>query len=314
MNTTKGKVAAGVPELIGGTPLVRLSRITDSRMATVLAKLESANPGGSVKDRICNAMIEDAESRGLLKPGATVVEATSGNTGIGLAMICAAKGYKITLTMPETMSAERIQILKNYGAEVVLTPAAEGMAGAVKRAEAISKGIAGAFMPQQFVNPANPEVHRRTTAQEILRATDGEIDAFVAGVGTGGTITGVGEVLKKRNPAVKIVAVEPKRSPVLSGGSPGPHMIQGIGAGFVPQVLNRAVIDQIITVSDEDAYETSRRLAKEEGLFVGISSGAACWAALKVAKQLGSGKTVVTVLPDTGERYLSIQPFFGEGK
>jgi len=279
-------------------------------MATVLAKLESTNPGGSVKDRICLAMIEDAESRGLLKPGATIVEPTSGNTGIGLAMIGAAKEYKVVLTMPETMSAERIQILKTFGAEVVLTPAAEGMIGAVKRAEAMVKETSGAFMPQQFMNPANPEVHRRTTAQEILRATDGEIDAFVAGVGTGGTITGVGEVLKKRNPAITIVAVEPKQSPVLSGGQPGPHMIQGIGAGFVPHVLNRGVIDEIIQVSDEDAYATSRRLAREEGLFVGISSGAACWAALKVAETFGDGKTVVTVLPDTGERYLSVHPYF----
>jgi cysteine synthase A len=311
MNTAKGKVAGSVLELIGGTPLVRLTRVVEPRMATVLAKLESANPGGSVKDRICLAMIEDAESRGLLKAGATVIEPTSGNTGIGLAMICAAKGYRIMLTMPETMSAERIQILKNYGAEVVLTPAAEGMVGAVKRAERLVTETAGAFMPQQFMNPANPEMHRRTTAQEILRATDGELDAFVAGVGTGGTITGVGEVLKKRTPAIRVIAVEPKRSPVLSGGAAGPHMIQGIGAGFVPQVLNRAIIDQIIAVSDEDAYETARRLAKEEGMFVGISAGAACWAALKVARTLGSGKTVLTVLPDTGERYLSIQQFFG---
>ena len=304
------KVAENILELIGNTPIVRLRKIGDPRMATVLAKLESFNPGGSVKDRICLAMIEDAEAKGLLKPGATVVEPTSGNTGIGLAMVCAVKGYKLILTMPETMSAERLQILKSYGAQVVLTPAKEGMIGAVKRAEEIAKKTPHAFVPQQFNNPANPDVHRRTTAQEILRATDGELDAFVAGVGTGGTITGVGEILKKRNPQIKIVAVEPKNSAVLSGGAPGPHMIQGIGAGFVPDVLNRAVFDEIITVSEEDAHATATRLAKEEGIFVGISAGAACWAALKVARALGAGKTVLTVMPDTGERYLSIQPYF----
>jgi cysteine synthase A len=279
-------------------------------MATVLAKLESFNPGGSVKDRICLAMLEDAEAKGLLKPGATVIEPTSGNTGIGLAMVCAVKGYKLILTMPETMSAERLQILKSYGASVVLTPAKAGMIGAVKRAEELAKKTPQAFVPQQFNNPANPEVHRRTTAQEILRATEGELEAFVAGVGTGGTITGVGEILKRRNPQIKIVAVEPKNSPVLSGGPPGPHMIQGIGAGFIPEVLNRAVIDEIITVAEEDAHAMSMRLAKEEGLFVGISAGAACWAALKVAKSFSAGKTILTVLPDTGERYLSIQPYF----
>jgi cysteine synthase len=304
------KIAANVQELIGNTPLVRLARLTQPGWAAVFGKLESANPGGSVKDRICLAMIEDAESRGLLNKDSTVVEPTSGNTGIGLAMICASKGYRIILTMPETMSLERIQILKSYGAEVVLTPALEGMIGAVKRAETIVRETPGAFMPQQFMNPANPEMHRRTTAQEILRAVDGEIHGFVAGVGTGGTITGVGEVLKKRFPDIRVVAVEPKSSPVLSGGTPGPHMIQGIGAGFVPNVLNRSVFDEIITVSDEDAYGTSRRLAREEGLFVGISAGAACWAALRLAERLGAGKTVVTVLCDTGERYLSIQPFF----
>jgi len=309
-NAVKTKIAQSVLELIGNTPMVRLGRIVEPRMATLLAKLESFNPGGSVKDRICLSMIEDAEERGALKPGSTVVEPTSGNTGIGLAMICAVKRYKIILTMPETMSAERIHILKSYGAEVVLTPAKEGMMGAVKRAEAIAKEPPGAFMPQQFMNPANPEAHRRHTAQEILRATDGDLDALVAGVGTGGTITGVGEVLKRRNPRVRIVAVEPKRSPVLSGGTPEPHMIQGIGAGFVPQVLNRDVIDDIMTVADEQAYAVSRRLAKEEGLLVGISAGAACWAALNVAKELGSGKTVVVILPDTGERYFSIQPYF----
>ena len=310
VKTVKSTIAGTVLELIGNTPLVRLSRIVEPRAATILAKLELLNPGGSVKDRICLAMIEEAEAKGGLKPGSTVVEPTSGNTGIGLAMVCAVKGYKVVLTMPETMSAERIQILKSFGAEVILTPAGEGMIGAVKRAEAIVKETPGAFMPQQFVNPANPEAHRRTTAQEILRSTDGELDAFVAGVGTGGTITGVGEVLKRKNPQIKIVAVEPKSSPVLSGGKPGPHMIQGIGAGFVPQVLNRAVIDDIIQVSDEQAYEAAKRLAREEGLFVGISAGAACWASLKVARDLGAGKTVVTIFPDTGERYFSIQPYF----
>ena len=304
------KIAENVLELIGQTPLVRLGRIPPPRASAILAKVESFNPGGSVKDRICQAMIEDAESRGQLLPGGTIVEPTSGNTGIGLAMIGSVKGYRVILTMPETMSAERIQILKGYGAEVVLTSAKEGMIGAVRRAEAIVKATRDAFMPQQFMNPANPDVHRRTTAQEILRATEGDVDAFVAGVGTGGTITGVGEVLKKRSPRIRIVAVEPKGSPVLSGGAAGPHMIQGIGAGFVPQVLNRAIIDEILTVTDEQAYDTSRRLAKEEGLFVGISAGAACWGALKVAKELGPGKTVVTVFPDTGERYLSIQSYF----
>lgn len=309
-NAVKPKVAEHVLELIGNTPMVRLRRMVQPGMATVLAKLESFNPGGSVKDRICLAMIEDAETSGILKPGAVIIEPTSGNTGIGLAMVGSIKGYRVILTMPETMSAERLQILKRYRANVVLTPAKDGMMGAVKRAEAIAKETPGAFVPQQFNNPANPEVHRRTTAQEILRSTDGEIDAFVAGVGTGGTITGVGEVLKKKNPAIKVVAVEPKNSAVLSGRPAGPHMIQGIGAGFVPEVLNRAIIDEIITVSEEDAHAVAGRLAKEEGLFVGISAGAACWAALKVASALGQGKTVVTVLPDTGERYLSIQPYF----
>jgi cysteine synthase A len=308
--STKSKTAGHLLELIGNTPMVRLRRVVEPRMATVLAKLELFNPGGSVKDRICLAMVEDAEARGLLKPGGTIVEPTSGNTGIGLAMIGAVRGYRVILTMPETMSAERIQILKSYGADVILTPAGEGMVGAVKRAEAIAKETPKAFVPQQFNNPANPEVHRRTTAQEILRATNGDIDAFVAGVGTGGTITGVGEVLKKKHPHVRIIAVEPKGSPVLSGGAPGPHMIQGIGAGFVPNVLNRAVIDEIMTVADEQAYEASKRLAHEEGLFVGISAGAACWAALRVARALGPGKTVVTVFPDRGERYFSVQPYF----
>ena len=310
VNALKAKVAESVLELIGNTPMVRLNRVTDASMATILAKIESFNPGGSVKDRICLSMIEDAEARGLLKPGATIVEPTSGNTGIGLAMIGAVRGYHVILTMPETMSAERIYILKRYGADVILTPAAEGMSGAVKRAEEIATRTPNAFMPQQFQNPANPQVHRQTTAQEILRCTEGEFDAFVAGVGTGGTITGVGEVLKRKNPKLKVIAVEPKNSPVLSGGKAGPHMIQGIGAGFVPEVLNRDVIDEIIQVSNEDAYATAKRLAREEGLFVGPSAGAACWASLQMAKSHGAGKTLVTVFPDTGERYVSVEPYF----
>jgi cysteine synthase A len=255
-------------------------------------------------------MIEDAENKGLLKDGSTIIEPTSGNTGIGLAMIAAVKGYRCILTMPETMSLERIYILKSYGAEVVLTPGADGMLGSIKKAEELLKKIPNSFMPQQFKNKANPEIHRRTTAQEILKVTDGNIDAFVAGVGTGGTITGVGEILKKRNPEIKIIAVEPKASAVLSGKQAGPHKIQGIGAGFVPDVLNRKIIDEITAVEDSDAFKTAGKLAKEEGLFVGISAGAAVWAALKVAKELGKGKTVVVVLPDTGERYFSMQQYF----
>ena len=309
-NTTKTKVTGNILELIGNTPMVRLHCLTDASMATVIAKVESFNPGGSVKDRICLAMIEDAESKGLLKPGATIVEPTSGNTGIGLAMIGAVKGYKVILTMPEVMSVERLYILKSYGAEVILTPADEGMIGAVKKAEEIVKQTPNAFMPQQFQNPANPETHRQTTAQEILRVTNGELDAFVSGVGTGGTITGVGEVLKRRNPKIRVVAVEPKGSPVLSGGQAGPHLIQGIGAGFVPQVLNRSIIDDVVTVTDEDAYHTAKQLARIEGIFVGLSAGAACWAALKTAKALGTGKTVVVVFADSGERYYSAQPYF----
>lgn len=299
-------IAENIIKLIGNTPMVRLEKIAGPGTAELFAKVEYFNPGGSIKDRICLSMIEDAESKGLLKKNSTIIEPTSGNTGIGLAMISAAKGYKCVLTMPETMSVERIQILKAYGAEVILTPGAEGMAGAVRRAEEMSVKIPGSFMPQQFKNPANPEAHRRTTAKEIIEALDGRIDAFVAGVGTGGTITGVGEALKKKNPKVKIFAVEPKKSPVLSGGKPGPHKIQGIGAGFVPAVLNRDVLDGIIQVDDEDAFYTARQLAKEEGLFVGISSGAAVWAALKVSVELGKGRKVVTILPDTGERYLSM--------
>lgn len=304
------RVADNVLELIGQTPMVKLNRITPDTAAQILAKLENFNPGGSIKDRICLSMIEDAEKRGLLKKGATIIEPTSGNTGIGLAIVSAVKGYRCILTMPETMSLERIHILKSYGAEVILTPGIEGMQGAIKKAEELLKKIPDSFMPQQFNNPANPEIHRKTTAQEILEVTRGKIDAFVAGVGTGGTITGVGEILKKINSKVKIVAVEPKTSAVLSGGKPGPHKIQGIGAGFIPEVLNREIIDEIITVDDGEAFQTAKRLAKEEGLFVGISAGAATFAALKVAKKLGKGKTIVVILPDTGERYFSIQQNF----
>ena len=304
------KVAENVLELIGRTPLVRLNKIPGADMARILAKLESYNPGGSVKDRICLSMIDDAEKKGLIKKGSTLIEPTSGNTGIGLAMVAAVKGYKCILTMPETMSLERIFILRSFGAEVVLTPGIEGMQGAIKKAEELLKKTPNSFMPQQFKNKANPEIHRQTTVKEILSAIDGKIDAFVAGVGTGGTITGVGEVLKEKNPAVKIIAVEPKSSAVLSGKPAGPHKIQGIGAGFVPEILNRDIIDEIIQVEDNDAFRMSKRLAKEEGLFVGISAGAAMWAALKIAKSLGKDKTVVVVFPDTGERYFSMEQYF----
>jgi len=273
--------------------------------ATVWAKLESFNPGGSVKDRIALSMIEAAEQDGRLRPGSTIIEPTSGNTGIGLAMVAAVKGYRLILTMPDTMSQERRDLLAAFGAELILTPGAQGMKGAVAKAQELAAQNPDYFMPQQFENPANPEIHRRTTAQEILAQVPGPIHAFVGGVGTGGTITGVGEVLKSCYPGVQIVAVEPAASPVLSGGQPGPHKIQGIGAGFVPAILNRDVIDEIIQVTNEDAAETARRLVREEGLLVGISSGAAAWAALQVAVRLGEGKTVVVVLPDTGERYLS---------
>lgn len=297
--------AQNILELIGNTPMVKLNRLVEPGMASILAKLEHFNPGGSVKDRICLSMIEAAEKSGLLKPGVTIIEPTSGNTGIGLAMVAAVKGYKCILAMPDTMSVERIHILKSYGVEVVLTPGKEGMKGAIKKAEGLLKKTPNSFMPQQFKNPANPEIHRKTTAQEILKVTNGKLNAFVAGVGTGGTITGVGEVLKKHNSKIKIVAVEPKGSPVLSGGKPGPHKIQGIGAGFIPEVLNQEIIDEIIQVEDSQAFNASKRLAQEEGLFAGISSGAAVWAALKVAQDLGKGKTVVVILPDTGERYSS---------
>jgi cysteine synthase A len=304
------KVVDDVLQLIGFTPMVRLNKIRQPQMALIYAKLESFNPGGSVKDRICLRMIEDAERKGILKPGATIVEPTSGNTGIGLAMVAAVKNYKLILTMPETMSVERRFILNSFGAEIVLTPGIEGMRGAVKKAEEIVEATPNSFMPQQFNNPSNPDVHRKTTGKEILEAVRDKLDAFVAGVGTGGTITGVGEVLKRRNGKVKIVAVEPATSAVLSGGESGPHKIQGIGAGFVPKVLNKEVIDEIITVSDDDAFHMAKHLAREEGLFVGISSGAAMVAALKVAKKLGKGKVVVVILPDTGERYFSMEQYF----
>lgn len=304
------RLVDSVLELIGNTPMVKLNRMIEPDMAQVLAKLESYNVGGSVKDRICLSMIEDAERKGLIGPDWTIIEPTSGNTGIGLAMICAVKGYKCMLTMPETMSLERIHILKSYGAEVILTPGIDGMLGAIKKAEELVQKIPHSFMPQQFKNEANPEIHRKTTAKEILEVTGGAIDAFVAGVGTGGTITGVGEVLKGKDAKIKIVAVEPRVSAVLSGGKPGPHKIQGIGAGFIPEILNRDIIDEIVLVYDSDAFTTSRRLAREEGLFVGISAGAAVWVALKVAKTLGKGKVVVVILPDTGERYFSMQQYF----
>ncbi len=303
-------ISSNVTESIGNTPLVRLNRMVKPQTAQILVKLEYLNPGGSVKDRICLAMIEDAEKKGLLKKGATIIEPTSGNTGIGLAMISAVKGYKCILVMSEAMSLERIYILKSYGAQVILTPAAEGMDGAIKRAEKLLKKTHNSFMPHQFNNKVNPEAHRRTTAAEIWEATKGNLDVFIAGVGTGGTITGVGEFLKEHNPEIKIIAVEPKNSSVLSGGKSGIHKIQGIGAGFIPEILNRDIIDSIILVSDEDAFRTSKLLAKEEGLFVGPSAGAAVWAALKVAEQLGKDKIIVTVLPDTGERYFSTQQYF----
>ena len=304
------RIANNVLELICNTPIVRLNRIIGQDSAVTYAKLEQFNPGGSVKDRICLSMVREAEEQGLLRPGSTIIEPTSGNTGIGLAMVGAVKGYRVILTMPETMSLERIYILKSYGAEVVLTPGIDGMTGAIKKAEELLKNTPNSFMFQQFKNKANPQIHRETTAREILNAVGKDIDAFVAGVGTGGTITGVGEVLKGVNPRIKNIAVEPKTSCVLSGGKPGPHKIQGIGAGFIPEVLNREVIDRVISVSDSDAFSTTRRLAMEEGLFVGISSGAAAWAALKVAQELGKGKTVVVVFPDTGERYFSMHQYF----
>lgn len=304
-----GQVYANILELIGRTPMVRLNRLAPPE-AEVYAKLESFNPGGSVKDRIALSMIQAAEEQGIINKDTVIIEPTSGNTGIGLAMVAAAKGYRLILTMPDTMSLERRSLLKAYGAELVLTPGAEGMKGAIRKAEELAREYGNSFIPQQFVNPANPAIHRRTTAEEVWEDTGGRVDIFVAGVGTGGTITGVGEVLKARKPHVHVVAVEPKESPVLSGGMPGPHRIQGIGAGFVPEVLNVEIIDEIIPVSEHDAFETARRLAREEGLLVGISSGAAAYAALTVAaRSENKGKVTVVVLPDTGERYLSTSLF-----
>jgi len=300
------KIASDVTELIGNTPLVRLNRITTGIEAQVLAKLEFFNPAHSVKDRIGVSMIDAAESAGLLTSGQVIIEPTSGNTGIALAMVAAARGYRCLLVMPDTMSIERRTLLRAYGAELVLTPGVEGMDGAIRKAEQLAASDPQYFMPQQFNNPANPEIHRRTTAEEIWRDTDGRVDILVAGVGTGGTLTGVGEVLKKRKPSFRVVAVEPDASPVLSGGAKGPHKIQGIGAGFVPQVLNVKVWDEIIRVTDDDAFDTARRMARLEGLLVGISSGAAVWAALQVARRPeNNGKWILVIIPSYGERYLS---------
>jgi cysteine synthase len=302
---TRG-IAASVLELIGNTPLVRLNRITEGAGAEVVAKLEYFNPASSVKDRIGVAMILDGEAKGLIKKGTVIVEPTSGNTGIALAFVCAARGYKLVLTMPETMSMERRQLLSVFGAELVLTPGAEGMAGAIKKAEQLAAENRNYYLPQQFENPSNPEIHRLTTAEEIWRDTAGRVDILVSGVGTGGTITGVAEVIKARKPGFKAIAVEPADSPVLSGGKAGPHKIQGIGAGFVPDILRKDLVDEIVTVSNENAGVTARRLAREEGILAGISSGAATWAAIQVARRPeNKGKLIVVVLPDTGERYLS---------
>jgi cysteine synthase len=304
---SRPKIAESVLDLVGNTPLVHLHRVAPPNAADIYAKLESMNPAGSVKDRIALSMVEDAERSGRLRPGATIVESTSGNTGIGLAMVAAAKGYHLILTMPDDMSMERRKLLARYGAEIILTPRMEGMTGAVRTAEELCRKNPDYFMPQQFENPANPEVHRRTTAVEILDAMDGRLDAFVAGVGTGGTITGVGQVLRERKVDARIIAVEPAASPLLSGGRARPHGIQGIGASFVPRVLDRSLVDEIILVSDQDALHTAMRLTREEGLMVGISAGANVHAACQVAERLGPGKRVVTVLPDTGERYLSVE-------
>ena len=300
------KIANNVTELVGNTPLVKLNRITAGAGATVVTKLEFFNPGHSVKDRIAVAMLDAAQAVGKLGPDTVVLEPTSGNTGIGLAMVCAARGIKCAFVMPETMSRERKLLLRAYGAELILTPGPEGIGGAIAKAKALAESDPKYFIPQQFENPANPEIHRQTTAEEIWRDTDGQVDIVVSGVGTGGTITGIGEVLKARKPSVKMVAVEPDSSPVLSGGEKGPHLIQGLGAGFVPEVLNTAIYDEVIRVKNDDAFATARQMATEEGLLVGISSGAATWAALQLAKRPeNAGKLIVVVIPSFGERYLS---------
>ena len=307
-----GSIYTSVEQLIGRTPLLELAHLQreEGLEARILAKLECFNPAGSVKDRVARAMVDDAERRGLLRPGSVIIEPTSGNTGIGLAAVAAARGYRVIIVMPETMSPERRQLMRAYGAELVLTDGARGMQGAIDRAGELAGEIPGSFIPGQFVNPANPAVHRETTGPEIWEDTDGAVDIFVAGVGTGGTLTGVGEYLKSRNPAVRVAAVEPASSPVLSGGSAGAHRIQGIGAGFVPAVLNRAVCDEIITVEDGDAFAAGRRVGRSEGILVGISSGAAVWAALQLARRAENrGRTIVALLPDSGSRYLSTPMF-----
>ncbi|MBS7624176.1 cysteine synthase A [Candidatus Bathyarchaeota archaeon] len=307
------RIFNSVLETIGNTPLIRLNKIAEGLDCTILVKLESRNPGGSVKDRICLSMISEAERLGLINRDTVIIEATSGNTGIGLAMVAAVKGYRLIIVMPENVSVERIKILRAYGAEVVLTPKEEGMSGAVKKAEELASKIPNSFMPNQFKNPANPKAHRETTGPEIWRDTDGKVDIFVAGVGTGGTITGVAEYIKPLKPSFRVIAVEPYNSPVLSGGKPGDHMIQGIGAGFIPDVLRLDLIDEVVKVKDEDAIKTARLLARKEGLLVGISSGAAVYAALEVARRPeNKGKMIVTMLPDSGERYLSTQIFSEE--